>query len=125
MLWDASNVLTWYLRRSTSSYTRIRYEDFVRNPAATIRPLLAHLNADPPPADWMVKPDLEPHHTVAGNPMRFRSGPLDLREDDAWKHSMRALDRLGVTALTWPLLTLYGYPLAANRPIRKEAPAPR
>jgi len=48
-------------------------------------------------------------HTVAGNPVRMRSGPLKLRVDDAWRAAMPAADRRLVTLLTFPLLARYGY----------------
>ena len=42
------------------------------------------------------------NHTVAGNPLRFRRGPLEIRLDDEWRRSMPAADRRAVTLLTWP-----------------------
>jgi hypothetical protein len=52
---------------------------------------------------------LSPSHTVAGNPMRFRTGPITLRRDDAWRSKLPRARRLLVTALTAPLLARYGY----------------
>ena len=48
-------------------------------------------------------------HTVAGNPMRFRSGPLRLTVDDAWRRDMPVGQQRLVTGLTAPLLAGYGY----------------
>ena len=48
-------------------------------------------------------------HTVAGNPMRFHQGRLDLRLDQAWTTKLPARDRKVVTAITWPLQLRYGY----------------
>lgn len=52
---------------------------------------------------------LEPAHTVAGNPMRFKSGKLRLKLDDEWREAMSKRDRQTVEAITWPLLAHYGY----------------
>jgi hypothetical protein len=52
---------------------------------------------------------LSPSHTVAGNPMRFRTGPTQLRRDDAWRTELPRGRRRLVTALTAPLLARYGY----------------
>jgi hypothetical protein len=52
---------------------------------------------------------LERNHTAEGNPMRFVSGELELRADDAWHRQMPSRDRRVVTALTLPLLAAYGY----------------
>jgi hypothetical protein len=49
------------------------------------------------------------HHTLAGNPMRFGKGPVQLRSDDRWKTQSKKKDRVVVTALTWPLLRRYGF----------------
>jgi hypothetical protein len=41
--------------------------------------------------------------------MRFSSGPLVIRRDDAWRTEMDAGDRRLVTTITGPLLRRYGY----------------
>ena len=48
-------------------------------------------------------------HSIAGNPDRLRAGPVEVRLDDGWKREMMPVDRRLVTALTWPLLSRYGY----------------
>ena len=55
---------------------------------------------------------LSPSHTVAGNPMRFRTGPMPLRRDDAWRE--RAAPRP-------PAAGLRAHRSAA-RPVRLPAP---
>jgi hypothetical protein len=52
---------------------------------------------------------LSPNHQVAGNPMRFRTGRVDIRADEAWRTGFGAARRRLVTALTLPLLARYGY----------------
>ena len=53
--------------------------------------------------------DLGGCHSVAGNPMRFRTGPTRLRADEEWRTAMPAADRRLVTAMSWPLLRRFGY----------------
>ena len=54
-------------------------------------------------------------HTVAGNPMRFQHGTFDLKVDEAWTGSMERGQRILATAMTWPLLTAYGYRVGRRR----------
>ena len=54
-------------------------------------------------------------HSVSGNPNRFGTGEVELRADEEWRRAMRGLDRGMVTALTWPLLLRYRYPLRSPR----------
>ncbi len=91
----------------------VRYEDLLRDPRGTVarvlrfagRPdltrSLAHLTVD--------SIQLGPHHTVAGNPMRFQTGRVELRVDEAWRAAMPARDRDLVTRLTSTLRRRYGY----------------
>jgi hypothetical protein len=53
--------------------------------------------------------ELGASHTIGGNPMRFSTGRLSLRTDEAWRREMAPAARLQVSALTaWPLVS-YGY----------------
>jgi len=111
--WIAFNAPAELLSASKMSYCRLRYEDFVADPAVSLSKVLA-------PYEWadnnLARVDdlemvLEPSHTVSGNPMRFKSGKLKLELDNEWRRAMRPRDRRLVTALTWPLLVRYGYHL--------------
>jgi len=91
----------------------VRYEDLLRDPHGTVarvlgfagRPDLSrsleHLEVD--------AIQLGAHHTVAGNPMRFQTGRVDLRVDEEWRAAMPARDRVLVTRLTAMLRGRYGY----------------
>jgi hypothetical protein len=93
---------------------RLRYEDFVAEPVDSLVSAIAALGLPLLPADLPVVTDgrvvLEPSHGLSGNPGRFRSGAVELRRDDRWATEMPATDRAVVTALTLPLLRMYGYP---------------
>jgi hypothetical protein len=111
--WDVDNGLYEWIRRSGVPTERVRYEDFVSAPRTTIA-ALARLLDEPASDDdlrfagdgWI---ELDTDHTVAGNPMRFRTGRIELRLDDEWRTGMPVASRFAVSALSWPLLRRYGY----------------
>ncbi|MGH9004967.1 MAG: sulfotransferase, partial [Acidimicrobiia bacterium] len=91
----------------------LRYEALMAQPRKGLERILAA--ASEPVTDesfaflgdgWV---DLGVDHTVAGNPMRFHQGRLDLRLDQAWTTKLPERDRKVVTAITWPLQLRYGY----------------
>ena len=91
----------------------LRYEALLENPREGLERILAHAGEPVTPESfaflgdgWV---DLGVDHTVAGNPMRFHQGRLDLRLDRAWTTKLPARDRKVVTAITWPLQLRYGY----------------
>jgi hypothetical protein len=108
--WLVSNALVGTLRLRRLPRTRIRYEDLVTDPVAATGSALDRLGVavDSP---LEVSPDnvveLSTSHSVAGNPMRFVSGPVRLRLDDEWRTAMRPAPRLVVHLLTWPLARRY------------------
>jgi hypothetical protein len=111
-LWLRYNGGTGLVRRALPTHRslRLRYEDFVTAPAASLRTIAALLSL---PADTFGLEDghavLGENHSVSGNPSRFRSGAVELRADDQWRADMRAADRRRVMALAWPLAWRYGY----------------
>lgn len=109
--WMRSNLLIEPLRFYASSYTTVRYEDFIAAPESTLQRILLATGEErrelPLVDDHTLR--LEIDHTVAGNPNRFRRGEIELRLDEEWKEKMSGPNRRTVTALTWPLLLKYGY----------------
>jgi hypothetical protein len=113
--WTTHNLVAELLSASAASYCRVRYEDFVANPQAALQRILA-------PHEWADSTHegidgsevvLEPMHTMAGNPMRFHNGALQLKLDEEWRAAMPRRDRLSVLAATLPLLARYGYHVGA------------
>jgi hypothetical protein len=95
----------------------LRYESLLEDPRGGLQKILEHV-AEPATGDfaflgdgWV---DLGCDHTVAGNPMRFHQGRLDLRLDQAWTTKLPERDRKVVTAITWPLQLRYGYSKKRN-----------
>jgi hypothetical protein len=117
--WAYSNALIDISSRPLhgEAVLRMRYEDVVADPWSTLSALTALAGQPeavvPMSDDGTV--DLHPTHTVWGNPNRLKTGPMRLRRDDAWEASMPLTERLTVTAITWPLLLRYGYPLVSGR----------
>lgn len=89
---------------------RLRYEEFVTRPAELSRQALDLAEVDTPlPHIKGSTVVLGPNHSCAGNPMRFRTGEIELVPDVAWREEQRPAQRRAVTAFTAPLLAKYGY----------------
>lgn len=110
--WNAQNLGFGLLSQRGVRTLRVRYEDFVRSPAATLRRIAVFAGLGEPaelPFEAGLAIRLSPNHQVAGNPMRFRTGRVELRADEAWRTGLGAAHRRLVTGLTLPLLARYGY----------------
>jgi hypothetical protein len=103
--WTATNALIDALGRVRSvPYLRLTYEDFCEDPGRALARVAALLG-EPEPARTGGR-GLDPgvQHQVAGNPVRFIRGPIEIRPDDEWRRSMSPGRRRLVTAATWPML---------------------
>jgi hypothetical protein len=114
VLWDAWNAAIEALWRQTpEKYLRLRYEDFVADPRSSfenILKLLGEEEADLPlVGEREVKLGIS--HTVSGNPNRFDTGTVELRQDSEWQKKMKPRDKALVGTLTLPLLARYHYAL--------------
>jgi hypothetical protein len=105
--WDLRNALSHALARRAESFTRVTYEAFVRDPDATVSGIAAAARLTTAPDARTATGDA--NHTVAGNPLRFSSGAIEVKPDVEWRTAMSPRDRRLVTALTAPLLVRYGY----------------
>jgi hypothetical protein len=108
--WNGQNT-AFHLLRGVP-VMRLRYEDVVAAPEAAVRRIAAFSGLPAPGrlaylgAGWA---ELEPGHSVSGNPMRFATGKIAIRPDERWRADLPAGPRREVTALTSPLLAAYGY----------------
>jgi len=117
LIWNLHNAEFPLLPRLQVPLTTIRYEDFVHSPREVALGLLRFAGVDLPEEALGFVDDRgawlqQPAHTVSGNPIRFRSGRLDFRHDDAWRRELPVAQQRLVTAVTAPSLHRYGYPLA-------------
>jgi hypothetical protein len=99
------------VRRTAIPYLFARYEDLVADPRGELARIASFAGLSVEGADFLDdgSATLGVSHTVDGNPMRFASGTLSIRPDDAWRREMSPRDRRLVTSLTAPLLRRYGY----------------
>ncbi|MGH3357509.1 MAG: sulfotransferase [Nocardioidaceae bacterium] len=93
--------------------TVVRYEDLMTDPSRVVQEVLRFAGA--PAADGDASElstgaiDLGVAHTVAGNPMRFQVGPVELRSDEEWRTGLSRGRKTLVSVLTTPTRWLYGY----------------
>jgi Glycosyl transferase family 2/Sulfotransferase family len=109
--WAACQGQAELLRRRGLPVARVRYEDFVRRPRASIEAALTGLGVPFAP-EHLAHVDgrqlaLKSSHGLSGNPSRFREGPVTLVADEAWRDRMPARDRFVTTAIGLPLLLRY------------------
>ena len=92
-------------------YLRLRYEDFVADPRRSFEEILELTGEEDAQLPLVGERDVKLgiSHTVSGNPNRFDTGTVELRQDRAWQKQMKPSDKALVTALTLPLLTRYHY----------------
>jgi hypothetical protein len=115
LVWNAVTALLW---RRSGRYLRVRYEDFVADPAAVTARIAdfagvpGAIPAGSPgaiPTGYTVH--LAPTHAVAGNPSRHRTGDVAVVADDEWVRGLSRPAFALVTAITAPLLWRWRYPL--------------
>jgi hypothetical protein len=123
--WQSKNMLFYGLVPGKKRRL-VKYENLVREPDYELREILQLAGAEPyqsgslDPADWSF--DSAPHHTLGGNPVRFKRGRVKLKLDDEWRTKMTARQRLVVVVMTFPLLLVYGY-LTSDR-VPRPGPQP-
>jgi hypothetical protein len=124
LLWSVHNAAFGLLGAVGVAVRRFRYEEFVADPRATSLAIASFAGLDlhtdalgflADGADGAVNADLPPTHSAAGNPMRFRTGPVEVRADDSWRTALPPRQRRIVTAIAAPLHGAYGYPLSGRR----------
>jgi hypothetical protein len=111
LLYDFWHAVSELGLRRRGRYMRVRYEDFARDPVATVRDLVEFSNEPPATLPFIDsrRVVLRPNHNVAGNRNRLRSGEIELEVDEAWRDQLGARRRAFATALTWPILLRHGY----------------
>lgn len=118
LLWDVDNTSLTVLGWLGTPRLLVRYEDFVARPADQVARIadFAGLPISGTDLSFLgsTYANLTATHTVAGNPMRFRTGRIELRRDDAWRQRLPRGQRRVISALTAPLLASYGYRLGAS-----------
>jgi hypothetical protein len=112
MRWLSVNLMYEAMRPLGTPRALVRYEQLIGSPEQALRGLLPALGL---PADQPLEfldgttVDLTPTHSVAGNPMRFRNGPLPLRLDEEWRSALPRREQRLVGVVTAPVSRRYGY----------------
>ena len=110
LLWNTGIELRWNRRDRYDGYLRMRYEDFILNPQRNIERIFHLIGENLTPRNIRNnRVEIDPTHTVSGNPGRFKHGVIDLRLSLDWQDNMVPRDRLLTQLITWPLLLRYGY----------------
>ncbi|BCB76172.1 sulfotransferase [Phytohabitans flavus] len=107
LVWNATTALLW---RRSGRYMRVRYEDFVADPAGVTRRIADFAGVPGVTFDGNTV-HLAPTHAVAGNPSRHRTGDVAVVPDDEWVRGLSRSAFALVTAITAPLLWRWRYPL--------------
>lgn len=109
--WMGANILAAALLPYVGSrMITVTYEEFVRDPSATlgrVNELLSRLGMPVlgEPGDHGLA---DRYHAISGNPVRFNPG-APLVEDVGWKTEMPTRPRLAVTVATSPLLAIHHF----------------
>lgn len=111
-LWMSNNALVQLVRVVGTPTYRLRYEDFVRAPTAAVQDIWRVLEL-PGSYDIDLSQEggvaVERGHSIGGNPMRFKPGPLVIKADEVWRKEMPKKQRRIVKALTFPVRSSFGY----------------
>lgn len=111
--WFGYNALFELLRVVRTPVTFVRYEDFLAAPVTETTRIIAATGSTVRTGDLAFLDgrhlDLQTDHSVAGNPMRFTTGRIELRSDEVWHQKLSRSHRRIVTFLTAPLLLRYRY----------------
>ena len=119
LVWSWEVLLLAALSRHLTHRTQLRYEDLVDDMGPELSRVVAELELeglDRADLDRLADAiDLEPTHSVGGNPLRFEPN-LRLRPDNrSWERDLRGVNRLLVTLFALPGLLRHGYPLRARK----------
>lgn len=116
--WDLLNLEAEVLRtsESTATFARLRYEDFVAKPRTTTMRLAAFMGEVVEPAPFQDDRSVRMgvNHTIAGNPSRYTTGIVQIRDSGDWRRAQSRPDRWITTIMAAPLLHRYGYPFTAQ-----------
>ena len=116
LVWSGLNLAVQGLARRGVPVELARYEDFVADPAGTFDRVLRVLDLPRPTPDGPLMSGLRDgyidfgvDHTVSGNPIRFETGRMTIREDRAWTEGLSRSDLRVVEVLSAPVRLRFGY----------------
>jgi hypothetical protein len=106
--WSTHNVLFQAAGVLGTPRRRMRYETFTADPPL-LGAVVGTLVSSPVTAPNVDHSSVElvTNHTVSGNPMRFRTGSITIRADEAWRGQLPTRERFVVEMVTLPLRLVY------------------
>lgn len=87
----------------------LRYEDFAARPAEELNRIIDWFGCSRKQANGSSTFSLTANHAVAGNRMRYLSGPVEVRADTSWTREMHPIKQRLVAAVTRPGRRRAGY----------------
>ncbi len=110
LAWIYRNRLTEWVWGRSHRYLRLRYEDFVADPAAAVARIADFAGIEGRLALTAPRTiDMPASHSVSGNPMRFRHGEVAVRLDDEWRTGLSPRTKRLVRLIASGHLRHYGY----------------
>ena len=112
MSWVLANIAATAVRRRAGRGRSllVRYEDLVADPQQIVQRVCSMLRRQAPrPLGEDGRVTLHATHSVDGNPSRFRTGDVRLREDTDRRAGLPRRDQFVIEALGLSLLRSYGY----------------
>ena len=110
--WNTYNFLTeLLLKRPSSRFMTLRYEDFISKPTKKLSDILQFLGLPQQalPIDSEKQVFFSSNHSILGNPCRFQAGAVTLHHDREWKDKMPLFSKWVVSLLTKFGLRRYRY----------------
>ncbi len=111
--WNVVNKICFDLSKEENlKYMLIRYEDLVSNLKEILNKIYSLLSLENNFKDLFLDEKtifLSKNHTVAGNPIRFKTGEIKLIPDEKWKLSMNKWNQLFLKILCYKALKRFGY----------------
>lgn len=114
VVWMIENQFVQLASTQAVHYARLRYEDFVHDPAGQLEQALAALGWTTVDLTHLKESSFSvwPTHSVGGNPLRFaQQVELQIRADNVWREKMPVWQRWGLGLLALPTLRQHGYSL--------------
>jgi hypothetical protein len=111
-VWVVWNLMAEKLGRlHPDRYLRVRYEDLIASPEEELNRIFEFMNTDQVASSFVQNGavSLNPQHTVFGNPVRAKSGPVPLRPDTAWRQNLSRGSKALVVSTCGLLMKRYGY----------------
>jgi hypothetical protein len=104
--WWAYNVLSEALKKRAKTYRLVRYEDFAKNPGPVLQQITADVTSHALPMNFLEGTEATVHvqHSLAGNPSKFNTGKIKIRDANNAAPNGKLLD-----LLTFPLRRRYQY----------------